>query len=346
MSQTLNPLRLFARGFDWSGRTARLPFLLVVLFGGGLAFLFVDGDLIRQAGRPFEIATILALALNFVPLNGHIIRRLNDADWSGWLWWLLLLPYVNIALILALLVKGSASLRFGDAPSILRGFGFVVICAAALILATRVVWTPYVIVSGSMKPALLVGDVVMVGALGPLSRGDVVAFRHPATGEDYIKRVIGLAGDTVQMQGGVAVINGTPAVVTNDGLFAEVMEPQGIQGSLPRCSNGAVGTGARCDKILQTEILPGGMAHQILNIGTQSSDDTPSVTVPGGSVFLMGDNRDNSVDSRVAVAAGGIGLVPVANLVGRVDRVLFSAAGHYIWAVWSWRPDRFWRQVR
>ena len=101
----------------------------------------------------------------------------------------------------------------------------------------------------------------------------------------------------------------------------------------------------RCQKDKFIETLPGGTSHSILNIGTQSSDNTGVYTVPEGHYFFMGDNRDNSTDSRVPQTAGGVGFVPFEDLVGRADRVMFSSAGRSMLAFWTWRGDRFFHKL-
>jgi signal peptidase I len=243
---------------------------------------------------------------------------------------------------------------------------------------------PFWIPSGSMKDTLLIGDFLFVNKMsygysyascpsiripavgldidaedlcgwmqrgdgrlfgGEPQRGDVAVFRHPVTGRDFIKRIVGLPGDTVQMREGRLVINGTPVEVTPDGTFEEIMAPQGPQGTRPRCSNAPVGTGAVCEKEKFVETLPGGATHSILNIGRQASDDTPVYTVPEGHYFLMGDNRDNSSDSRVPQQVGGVGMVPYADLIGRADRVMFSSAGRSMLFFWTWRGDRFFEKI-
>ena len=176
-------------------------------------------------------------------------------------------------------------------------------------------------------------------------RGDVVVFRHPVTGRDFIKRLIGLPGDRIQMRDSVLYINDEAVTLDDDGTFVETMERQGPQGNLPRCRNGAVGMGADCEKTRQIETLPGDTRHGILNIATTALDDTGVFTVPDGHFFFMGDNRDNSTDSRVPQNARGVGFVPYEDIVGRADRIMFSSAGRSMLAFWTWRSDRYFKAI-
>ncbi|MEQ5827142.1 signal peptidase I [Sulfitobacter sp. NFXS29] len=244
---------------------------------------------------------------------------------------------------------------------------------------------PFWIPSGSMKETLLIGDFLFVNKMAygysyascpslmlpgvgieidakdvcgvfdgdndrlfgsEPERGDVVVFRHPVSGRDYIKRLIGLPGDKVQIQNGVISLNGTPVQVEDAGTFEEVMAPQGPQQLRPRCENGPVGQGGTCVKSRQIETLPNGVSYPILNITNQQSDNTGVYTVPEGHYFFMGDNRDNSADSRLAQRAGGVGFVPFENLIGRADRIMFSSAGRSMLFFWTWRSDRFFEAVR
>lgn len=243
---------------------------------------------------------------------------------------------------------------------------------------------PFWIPSGSMKDTLLIGDFLFVNKMtygysyascpsirlqrfgvnvdaedicgflkgdntriwgGEPERGDVVVFRHPVTGLDYIKRLVALPGETVQMKAGVLHIDGEPVKLEDGGVFEEMAGPQGPQRLSPRCENGPVGIGGTCVKSRQIETLPGGNSHAILNIGPQRSDNTGVFTVPAGHYFFMGDNRDNSVDSRVPRAARGVGFVPYENLIGRADRIMFSSAGSSMFFFWTWRGDRFFKAV-
>jgi len=247
-------------------------------------------------------------------------------------------------------------------------------------LFRTLLFQPFWIPSGSMKDTLLIGDFLFVNkfaygysyascpSIPPVGidakkicgfldgdntrvfgsepeRGDVVVFRHPVTGSDFIKRVIGLPGDKVQMKNGVVHLNGEAVKLEHGGTFVETMAPQGPQGGLPRCENGAVGQGGQCEKTRLIETLPGGVSHAILNIENSFVDNTGVYTVPAGHFFFIGDNRDNSTDSRVPQSRGGVGFVPFENLIGRADRVMFSSAGRSMFAFWTWRSDRFFKAI-
>jgi signal peptidase I len=226
---------------------------------------------------------------------------------------------------------------------------------------------PFWIPSGSMKDTLLVGDFLFVNKMAygysqyscPFSmcpipgrifasdpeRGDIVVFRHPVNGSDFIKRLVGLPGDMVQFREGRLILNGEPVPTEPDGTFDEVFARQGPIGSFPRCANAPVGQGGVCEKEKFIETLPGGVSHSILNIDQSFGDNTPEFTVPEGHFFFVGDNRDNSQDSRYAQSVGGVGFVPFENLIGRADRVIFSSAGARMLYFWTWRGDRFFKAL-
>ncbi len=226
---------------------------------------------------------------------------------------------------------------------------------------------PFWIPTGSMKDTLLIGDFVFVNKMAygysrhscPFSacpfpgrilgsepeRGDIVVFRHPTLATDYVKRLIGLPGDRIQMKDGVLYINDEAMPQEPAGQFIETFERQGSFGTTPLCANRPVGQGGDCIKEKLVETLPGGLEHSILNVYNQPLDNTNVFTVPEGNYFFMGDNRDNSTDSRVSQRAGGVGMVPEEFLLGRVDRVIFSAAGKRLVYFWTWRADRFFHKV-
>lgn len=224
---------------------------------------------------------------------------------------------------------------------------------------------PFWIPSGSMKDTLLVGDFLFVNkmaygysryscpfAMCPFSgrimgsepeQGDIVVFRHPVNGNDFIKRLVGMPGDRVQFREGRLLLNGEVVPHEDDGVFSEIFEKQGPLGSYPRCTNAPVGEGGDCQKDKFRATLPNGASHSVLNIGDSFGDNTPEFTVPEGHYFFAGDNRDNSQDSRYAQSVGGVGFVPFENLIGRADRVMFSSAGARMVYFWTWRSDRFFK---
>ncbi len=198
---------------------------------------------------------------------------------------------------------------------------------------------PFNIPSGSMIPTLLVGDYLFVSkysygyskhsfpfSMGPFDgriieslpeRGDVIVFKLPSDQKtDYIKRVIGLPGETIRMQDGRLFING------------ELVERERVGEYEYRDTYGSV---LRPTRYL--EKLPDGKEHYILEEGdNRRLDNTPEFTVPEGHYFMMGDNRDNSVDSRA-----NVGFVPAENLVGRAEFLFFSTDGTAsLWQVWRW----------
>jgi signal peptidase I len=177
-------------------------------------------------------------------------------------------------------------------------------------------------------------------------RGDVVVFRHPVSGEDYIKRLIGLPGDRIQMKDGLLYINGKPVSVTPDGEFTEPFAAQGPEGHYPGCKTRPTPNGV-CAKDQYTEVLPNGVSHKILDFRDVRVDNTDVITVPEDMYFFMGDNRDNSVDSRFSQTGPqrGVGFVPRENIVGRADRIIFSSAGSSLFYFWTWRSDRFFKAI-
>ncbi|MGH1417621.1 MAG: signal peptidase I [Hyphomicrobiaceae bacterium] len=237
----------------------------------------------------------------------------------------------------------------------------IVIQALAIALIVRVfLYQPFNIPSGSMKPTLLVGDYLFVSKLSygyskysfpyrpnlfegrifadKPERGDVVVFKLPSDNKtDYIKRVVGLPGDRISVQDGILHINGQAVPRVRDGVFET---RDGVGGPLRKIPR-------------YRETLPNGVSYHVLDSNPNGAfDNTGPYEVPEGKYFMMGDNRDNSTDSRYTNA---VGYVPYENLVGRAEVLFFSAEtdepdSFSISRPWNWpfeiRWKRFFDMVR
>ena len=217
------------------------------------------------------------------------------------------------------------------------------VIAVVLALTIRTFfYEPFNIPSGSMKPTLEIGDYLFVQkpsygysrysfpfGLAPLEgrvwsaepvRGDIVVFKLPTNphGDPFIKRLVGLPGDTIQVKRGRLYINETLVP----------REPVGLR----KDEDEMRGTTTMTEYI---ETLPNGVVHSIYEEGDDRPlDNTPLYTVPEDHYFLMGDNRDNSQDSRVGSV---VGFVPFENLIGRADFLFFSTNGHaHLFEFWKW----------
>jgi signal peptidase I len=246
--------------------------------------------------------------------------------------------------------KAGSSRYYG-----LHDTGIIVLQALAIAFFVRLFfYQPFNIPSGSMKETLLVGDYLFVSKLSygysryslPFGynyfsgrifaaepeRGDVVVFKLPRDNStDYIKRVIGLPGDTIEMRSGVLHINGTAVPKVAKGSFTTVDDD-----------------GSRIEIPSFTETLPNGRSYTVLDAEQNGMfDNAGPFTVPDGHFFMMGDNRDNSTDSR---AQRAVGFVPFENLVGRAEIIFFSAAidepDAFRWtSPWTWPFDIRWNRI-
>ena len=266
---------------------------------------------------------------------------------------------------------------------------FVAKLVIAVLIFRSFIFSPFTIPSESMLPNLRNGD-YLVAAKWPYGfsklslpgqpalfegrifaslpeRGDVVIFKHPVTGADYVKRVIGLPGDTVAMEDGVVVLNGA-ALAREDAGHADIaMGPN----TACRSDGGVVVDGGTVCRYRQfRETLPSGESYMTVDFGAVGArfltdgdgglsldasgaplridpDNIAPVVVPEGKLFVMGDNRDNSLDSRFpAVRDGGDGLVDADLLVGRASRVLWSTDGSAEWLLpWTWFTAARWDRI-
>lgn len=304
---------------------------LLTFFGWGLGLYYA-----RRTGAAiwmalFGIVLGIALGAGFIfyalSVDTMPAALLNQEGFS----------YLDIAgLALSALVAIGVWIAVAKRPYVERGgpvrlLGYVAIllipgllslCAGMAVRFTTI--QPFRIPAGSMQPTLNVGDYVFVSkwsygysrfSFAPLEnlvpqnpdrwrahqpvRGDIVVFRPmPEPDRDFIKRVVGMPGDQIQMIGGVLHINGTPVV----------REPAGER---------EVEDGERVQ--VYRETLPNGVSYLTAERGDTELDNTAVYTVPAGHYFMIGDDRDNSADSRVPSV---IGFVPFENLVGRVDHVV------------------------
>jgi signal peptidase I len=228
----------------------------------------------------------------------------------------------------------------------------IVYAGLIAVVVRTVAFEPFNIPSGSMIPTLLVGDYLFVAKYSygysryslpfgwpPFSgrifghlpkRGDVAVFKWPRDNStDYIKRIIGLPGDHIQVRQGQLYINGQPCPRQQEGDFID--DESGIHMVLRRYQ----------------ETLPNGVRHDILKTTEDGpANNTIDFLVPPDHVFAMGDNRDNSSDSRFPLEQNGVGFVPVDNLVGRAEIIFFSVnATEPWWEFWWWPFEIRWRRL-
>jgi len=227
----------------------------------------------------------------------------------------------------------------------------IVVIVEALVIALvfrTFLYQPFSIPTASMQSTLMIGDYFVASKFTwgygkysfpiPLpfegrllgrepNRGDVAVFRNEVAGEDYIKRVIGLPGDTIQVQSGRLYINGTMVERTEIG---QALDKDSYGDEIP--------------VTVYTETLPNGVSHTIQEVSDNGPlDNTSAYVVPAGHYFMMGDNRDRSQDSRVLSA---VGYVKAGNLIGKAEARFFSITDNIPpWQVWEWPANVRWDRM-
>jgi signal peptidase I len=220
---------------------------------------------------------------------------------------------------------------------------------------------PFFIPSESMLPTLLTGDRLIVSKfpygfsyLSPSlrilpemtgrlfgrlpERGDIAVIKAPRDHEDYIKRVIGLPGDTIELRDGALWLNGKPVkrvpeapadIIVSENT--DCVAPQTLQYRVTRADGTTI-----CRYPRFRETMPNGHSYDTIDLGVTPQDSFGPEIVPEGHIFLMGDNRDNSEDSRFPAIVGGLGMLPIENVVGRAEFLTFSLDGSTTWNPLTW----------
>lgn len=252
----------------------------------------------------------------------------------------------------------------------------IAVLVLAVIAFHSLIAKPFYIPSESMMPVLLKGDRLVVSKyaygwsyvspsfhiLPPMSgrlfgrlpeRGDIVIVQPLGRREDYIKRVVGLPGDTLEVSGGRLIINRTPVPQVVLPPLALPLDPNApcdpiqFAGAIAPTPDG----GDVCLLPVRQETLPNGRTYRIIDMGTRTVDYYGPIRIPAGHVFLMGDNRDNSADSRVPLEEDGLGgPVPIESIGGRAEFITFSLNGTTTLNPMSWpgafRPGRAFSSLR
>lgn len=254
-----------------------------------------------------------------------------------------------------------------ERESLLSFAWFVTKVVIAVLILRALVFSPFSIPSESMLPHLWKGDYLIASkwpygysrASLPFSpplpdgrvfsslpeRGDVVIFTHPVEGVEYIKRIIALPGDTIAVVKGRIVLNGEVLAQEPTTDFAIPISANTVCKTAKWRDGPTLGE-QDCLYSQARETLPNGETIAVLDQGEYPSDSFEQVTVPEDHVFVMGDNRDSSLDSRTMREDGGVGFVPMQNLVGRAEFIVWSTDGSAEWIKpWTWFSAARWDRI-
>ena len=275
--------------------------------------------------------------------------------------------------------EDGAQARTDESPStpgwLIEARGLMMMLAAVITFHSLVA-KPFYIPSISMMPNLLVGDRLVVSkypygwswvsaSFHVLPRssarlfphtpeyGDIVIVVPPDRDEDYIKRVVALPGDRIAVEGGHIILNGRPVPQVPEAPLQLPVDPNQpcSADDFPGLKYRAADGREYCDLPIFRETLPNGATYRIIDHRDQIFDFYPETRVPAGHVFLMGDNRDHSADSRAPIEDKGLGgPVPLSSVGGRAEFITFSLDGSATWNPASWynalRPGRSWTRLR
>lgn len=249
---------------------------------------------------------------------------------------------------------------------------FLVLLFVITLLVRSLLFAPFTIPSGSMLPNLLIGDYLFVSKwpygysrfsfpfgiinfdgriMGSVpDRGDIVVFRYPGQrDEDLVKRVIGVPGDRIELRDGIVILNGQPIPRERIADFLVPVTPNSpcrpVSPGGARVIADSQGTQV-CAYPLYRETMPSGRSFDTIDqIADSPGDDVAPFVVAPGHVFVMGDNRDDSLDGRFPTSIGGVGQLPIDYIQGRALVGFFSTDGSAGWLPWTWLSAARWERI-